>query len=612
MSEPIYLTKDIRRIEEAAKDIPLMERAGAAAAELAARLASDRSKDVLVLAGPGNNGGDARVVAARLQEQFFRATVVGRPEEIPEKNWGLVVDGIFGIGLAREVEGPYARMVDYANRQRCPVLALDVPSGIQSDTGRVMGCAVRATHTVTFISLKPGLLTLDGPDYCGEVHLRTLDVDTAALRPSHGFLIGREILRTALAPRARNSHKGDYGSVGIIGGDHGMVGAAVLAGRAALKLGAGRIYIGMLARRAPLVDARQPELMIRTADEVLKLGHLTALAVGPGLGQMPDAAFYLGVALESQLPLVLDADALNLVAADARLAGSVRARAAPTLLTPHPAEAARLLGTSTREVQNDRVGAATTLAARFNSLAVLKGVGSVCAGPDGTWHINTSGNPGMASAGMGDVLTGIIAALLAQGVDPKTALLAGVYLHGAAADQAVAGGAGPVGLTAGETIDAARAFLDSLTPELKQKVQFPFDADERMNWFYTPVPRKGLTLKEMNEAQRKAAMNLLRAGLSEQGYSKAETIRALEDVLVEMGESPTRRDKLLYYFTVFGEPAPKGSWGWRYEGHHLSQNWTIVNGTALATTPQFFGANPAEVRVGSKKGLRALATEEDL
>ena len=161
-------------------------------------------------------------------------------------------------------------------------------------------------------------------------------------------------------------------------------------------------------------------------------------------------------------------------------------------------------------------------------------------------------------------------------------------------------------------IAAARAFLDSLTPEQKQKAQFPFDAEERFNWFYTPVPRKGLTLKEMTDAQRAAAMNLLRAGLSEQGYSKAETIRALEDVLVEMGENPTRRDKQLYYFTVFGEPGPKGSWAWRYEGHHLSQNWTVVNGTALATTPQFFGANPAEVRVGSKKGLRALATEEDL
>jgi hydroxyethylthiazole kinase-like uncharacterized protein yjeF len=200
--------------------------------------------------------------------------------------------------------------------------------------------------------------------------------------------------------------------------------------------------------------------MLRTADEVLKLGHLTCLAVGPGLGQMPDAAFYLGVALESPLPLVLDADALNLVAADARLAESLRKRSAPSLLTPHPAEAARLLGRSTREVQDDRVAAAIKLAATFNCLAVLKGAGSVCAARDGTWHVNTSGNPGMASAGMGDVLTGIMAALLSQGVEPRTALLAAVYLHGAAADHAVAGGAGPVGLTATETIAAARVLLN--------------------------------------------------------------------------------------------------------------------------------------------------------
>jgi hypothetical protein len=159
---------------------------------------------------------------------------------------------------------------------------------------------------------------------------------------------------------------------------------------------------------------------------------------------------------------------------------------------------------------------------------------------------------------------------------------------------------------------AARAFLDSLTPEQKAVAQFSFDAEERFVWFYTPVPRKGLTLKAMTEPQRKLAMNLLRSGLSEKGYTKAETIRSLEDVLVEMGGNPTQRDRELYYFSIFGQPDAKSTWGWRYEGHHLSQHWTIVNGTAMATTPQFFGANPAEVRQGSKAGLRALATEEDL
>ena len=159
---------------------------------------------------------------------------------------------------------------------------------------------------------------------------------------------------------------------------------------------------------------------------------------------------------------------------------------------------------------------------------------------------------------------------------------------------------------------AARALLDSLTPEQKRVAQFPFTAEERFIWFYTPVPRKGLTLKAMTEPQRKLAMNLLRSGLSEKGFSKAETIRSLEDVLVELGGNPAQRDRELYYFSIFGEPGPAATWGWRYEGHHLSQNWTVINGTAVATTPQFFGANPAEVRQGAKSGLRALAAEEDL
>ncbi len=486
---PVYLSADIRAIEAAvataASPMLLMERAGLAAAELARDVCGGNGKPVLVLAGPGNNGGDAFVLARHLSQWYFKVTVVYAGDEKKQSaaaanalrawrsaggaisealpaapDWGLVVDGVFGIGLEREVTGRYAEWIGAINRLGAPVLAIDVPSGLGSDSGRVMGCAVRATHTVTFIALKPGLLTLDGPDHCGEIHLRTLDVDAPTLRSPHGFLIGKEVLKSALKPRARNSHKGDYGSVGIVGGDHGMVGAALLAARAALKLGAGRVYAGLLARDPPLVDAAQPELMLRSADEVLKLGNLTCLAVGPGLGQMPDAAFHLEAALESPLPLVLDADALNLLAASVPLARKLRERTAPSLLTPHPAEAARLLAITTSQVQDDRIGAALKLASTLNSLVVLKGAGSVCATPAGDWHINTSGNPGMASAGMGDVLTGMIAALLSQGVEPGTALLAGVYLHGGAADRAVAGGTGPVGLTATETIEAARALLN--------------------------------------------------------------------------------------------------------------------------------------------------------
>jgi NAD(P)H-hydrate repair Nnr-like enzyme with NAD(P)H-hydrate epimerase domain len=165
MSRPVYLTQDIRRIEAANASLPLMERAGAAAAELAITLLSDKGKDVLILAGPGNNGGDAKIVARVLQEKFFRVTLADAKNPPPAKSWNLVVDGLFGIGLARPIDGEYAKLVDYANAQSCPVLALDIPSGIQSDTGQVLGRAVRATHTITFIGLKPGLLTLDGPDH---------------------------------------------------------------------------------------------------------------------------------------------------------------------------------------------------------------------------------------------------------------------------------------------------------------------------------------------------------------------------------------------------------------------------------------------------------------
>jgi hydroxyethylthiazole kinase-like uncharacterized protein yjeF len=385
-------------------------------------------------------------------------------ERIPSAtDWALVVDGLFGIGLQREVAGRYAELIAAINAIKAPKLAIDIPSGLDSDTGCVMGCAVRADHTITFIALKPGLLTHDGPDHCGEVHVANLGIDAIALKPPRGAIIGDAVLGHAFRPRRRNTHKGDYGSVAIIGGAHGMVGAALLAGRAALKLGAGRVYIGLIARDAPLIDMTQPELMLRSADEALKLSNVTAMAVGPGLGQSPDAAFYLDWAMEVSAPLVVDADGLNLIGANAALKPKLRQRAAATILTPHPAEAARLLGCSTRDIQRDRVAAALRLAEDLNSHVVLKGAGSICAAPDGTWDINVSGNPGMASAGMGDVLTGLIAAFLAQHIGPKNALHAGVHLHGAAADALVTQGAGPAGLTAGETIDAARRIINNAT-----------------------------------------------------------------------------------------------------------------------------------------------------
>ena len=454
MPSPICLTQDIRRIEAKAAGTtpPLMERAGAAAAELAARLVSDERKDVLVLAGPGNNGGDARIAAARLREQFFRVTLVTRPEELPaQARWSLVVDGLFGIGLGRDIEGDYARLVDYVNRQRCPVLALDIPSGLDSDTGRIRGCAVRATHTVTFIALKPGLLTLDGPDCCGEITVAGLGVDAG---PASAWVAEPGLFTGTLKPRARNFHKGMAGSLAVFGGASGMTGAALLAGRAALRLGAGRVYLGLLDPTLH-VDPAAPELMIRPADDALGL-DLDAMVVGPGLGTSERAETLAGAALASDLPCVLDADALNLVAESEDLRKACARRTAETLLTPHPAEAARLLGSTTAAVQADRVKAARLLSQNLNAHVVLKGAGSIIVARDGHWFVNRTGHSGLSTAGTGDVLSGLLGALLAQRYSGETALVLGVHLHGAAAE-----GLPQVGLAASELIDPARRIWNS-------------------------------------------------------------------------------------------------------------------------------------------------------
>lgn len=457
MSRPVYLTRDIRAIEAGAADLPLMARAGAAAAALALSLLPENRKDVLVLAGPGNNGGDARIVARILAEKFCRVVTAQKLSDIPpEVRWGLVVDGLFGIGLARPVEGEHAKLVHFANAQACPVLALDIPSGIASDTGRVMGSAVRATHTITFIALKPGLLTLDGPDHCGEVSVAALGLEPAQRVAPQGWVAEPALFAHALRPRPRNFHKGMAGSVAVFGGAEGMAGAALLAGRAALKLGAGKAYLGMLSDIAH--DPVAPELMLRHPDDALGQ-DLDAIVIGPGLGDSERAETLLRAVLASDIPCVLDADALNMMSANVELRLACARRSAETLLTPHPAEAARLLGLKTADIQADRVAAAKNLAEEFNAHALLKGAGSVIVARDGHWFINASGNPGMASAGMGDVLSGILGALLAQKLSGESALVLGVHLHGCAADEcarSVTFG-GPVGLTAGETIALARA-----------------------------------------------------------------------------------------------------------------------------------------------------------
>ncbi len=350
------------------------------------------------------------------------------------------------------------------------MLALDIPSGIHSDTGQVLGRAVRATHTITFIGLKPGLLTLDGPDHCGKVSVADLSLQKGGA--TKGWIAEPSLFRNVLKPRPGNFHKGMAGSVGIIGGASGMAGAALLAGRAALKLGAGRVYAGLLEPMA--VDTHALELMLRHPDDVLGL-DLDAIVVGPGLGQGERAETLLGAVLASEIPCVLDADALNLIAENEDLRKACARRKADTLLTPHPAEAARLLAETTANVQADRLKAARALSANLNAHVVLKGNGSILVARDGHWYINTSGNPGMASAGMGDVLAGMLGALLAQKYSGETALVLGTHLHGCAADECVKSGTGPVGLTASELTHSARKLWNTCLsrpyPRLRLRVR---------------------------------------------------------------------------------------------------------------------------------------------
>jgi hydroxyethylthiazole kinase-like uncharacterized protein yjeF len=429
------------------------------------------------------------VVARWLRQWFFDVTTVfrGDPGKLPpdaaaahrafvaaggsvaadlEPGWRgeLIVDGLFGIGLARPLGAAYAAIVERANASGVPILALDIPSGLDADTGTVAGPAIRAIATATFIALKPGLLTGDGVDRCGRISVHDLGLDPEAIAPARGHRLDwpalADTLPDVLRRRSRDVHKGTFGTLGIVGGADGMVGAPLLAGRAALHAGAGKVWIGFIAAGRPAVDWGQPELMLRDAVDVLAAGP-DALAVGPGLGTHAPAAELLARALAAPVPLVLDADALNLVAQDASLAAAVRARQAATLATPHPAEAARLLATTTTAVQSDRLGATLALADRLNAAVVVKGAGSILAFPDGTWDINASGNPGLASAGSGDVLTGLAGALLAQGLDAKSALRLAVCLHGAAADACVAAGRGPLGLTAAELAPAARELLNA-------------------------------------------------------------------------------------------------------------------------------------------------------
>lgn len=477
----LFTTAEIRAIEQQHGDQPLMQRAGAVISRFVQDILPDVHAPILVLAGPGNNGGDA-FVAARLLQEIYPVTVVFCGDagklpvdaadayqcwiksggnvlrDIPQGQWGLVIDGLLGIGLQRSLSGQLAELIATIKQLGVPVLAIDVPSGLCADSGRVLGCAIKAQWTMTFIGLKPGFFTLDGPDHAGEVVLDRLELEVET--EVAGRLLEQESVSKMLPARLKNSNKGNFGNLGVIGGAARMTGAAVLAARAGLLTGAGRVYLGLLDAAAPTYDSMMPELMLRPADEVLKLEKLDCLVLGPGMGTDEAARSILSRALALSAPLLLDADALNLLATDASLRKVLSQRTAVTVVTPHPGEAARMLACTVQDIQNNRIRSALNIARQYQAITLLKGCGSVIAMPDGRWFINHSGNPGLASAGMGDTLAGIMGALIAQGLPAEEAVQLATYLHGAAADGLMERGSGPVGLSASEVMTEARWLLN--------------------------------------------------------------------------------------------------------------------------------------------------------
>ncbi len=475
----LHRTESIRRIEQAwVARLPageLMRRAAAAVADATSRLARDlpRATPIVALVGPGNNGGDALLAAAMLADRGFpvRALAISRspPAAVDAAavwaDWGarggavgglealdalleqrpLLIDGLFGIGLARPLDGALARAVGAIAQAGCPVVAVDVPSGIDADRGGVVGgadgVAIRAVLTVTMIGDKPGLHTGAALDHVGRVLVAGRGL---APQPRDGTLFGGAQAARLLSVRARDTHKGSYGGVSVIGGARGTTGAALLAARGAQASGSGKVFVA--SPGDPVFDAGQPQLMTRALD--LALDDVDALCIGCGLGTSEQARHALAAALRSALPAVVDADALNLVAAEPALARALRARTAPAVLTPHPLEAARLLGRAARDVQADRIGAALELAKAFEATAVLKGAGTVVAAPDGSWAIVDSGSAALATGGTGDVLAGCIATLLSQGRDATTAAALGAWLHGRAGDLWQRANARGIGLSA--------------------------------------------------------------------------------------------------------------------------------------------------------------------
>lgn len=451
----IAATRQIEALANATLPSPaLMQRAGLAVAQLALAVAPHAHR-IWVACGPGNNGGDGLEAAIHLHHWGKEAIVtwLGQPNRAPPDalaayqravsagvtfstqvptNIQLCIDALLGIGAQqREPDADMGDWIDQMNLSHVPMLAIDVPTGLDADTGEATQRHINATHTLSLLTLKPGLFTAHGRDASGTVWLDDLQVAQALLK--HVGASARLLAQPATAHRTHASHKGIFGDVAVIGGAPGMTGAALLAANAALHAGAGRIFVGLLDGDSLSVDLTQPELMFRPVDSL----DFNTMAVVCGCGGGDAVKAVIPRALLASSDLVLDADALNSIAGDAALQKLLEARinrCAATVLTPHPLEAARLLNCTAKQVQQDRLGAATRLAQRFACTVVLKGSGTVIAAPGQLTAINPTGNARLSTAGTGDVLAGMIGAKLAAGASAFQAACDAVYQHGQIAD----------------------------------------------------------------------------------------------------------------------------------------------------------------------------------
>ena len=466
LPDQLYTAHATRQLDEIAQTdfkIPgytLMSRAGEAVFEVLQN-EFPLAKRILVCCGAGNNAGDGYVVArlahkAGLDVDLLSLTDVSKltgDAEQAYKDWksighqlcrmtpdlldrvDVVIDALLGTGVDREVSGEWKNLIEQINLSSVPVISIDIPSGLSADTGAVFGVAVKADITVSFIGLKRGLCTYMGPDYSGRLLFYDLDLPEAAYRSvsPDARLLNWDSLTTQLTARNKNTHKNDFGHLLVIGGDHGMAGAVRLAGEAGLRTGAGLVTVLTQPENVSAITAGCPELMVIGSAK----GHIPqkllnktdCIVIGPGLGQGDWAMNLLSQVLQSRIPKLLDADALNLLATEDRARDD-------WVLTPHPGEAARLLGFSTDDIQQNRFWAIDELQQHYGGVIVLKGCGTLIKQQDVVSDVCPYGNPGMATAGMGDVLSGIIGALIAQGFSLSDAAGLGVCVHAMAGDLA--------------------------------------------------------------------------------------------------------------------------------------------------------------------------------